>query len=201
MRRLRRALAVLLAVGAAVEGALLAGVLWREHAAWPLHEAEALIVPGALVLPDGKPGDTLQKRLDVALDLWREGWARAVIVCGGQGSDEPAAECDVMARYLIARGVPIDRVFRERASANTYGNMSGAKRVMDRLGARSAMVVTSSYHVTRAVDTARRVGIEAYGCAAPPPAKWTGRWFARLRETLSWIKFYVVERGWKHGPA
>jgi SanA protein len=67
--------------------------------------AEAAIVPGALVQPDGRMSSMLADRVQQAAALWRAGKVRRVLVSGDHHTwsyDEP----DTMRNALQRRGVP-----------------------------------------------------------------------------------------------
>ena len=100
-RRMLSVLLILVLLGAAVGGALVACVYARSRAARPLESADCLIVLGARVWESGEPSDALQYRLDSAVEAYNAGLAGAVIVCGAQGSNEPASEASVMKRVLV----------------------------------------------------------------------------------------------------
>jgi vancomycin permeability regulator SanA len=121
--------------------------------------APAALVLGAQVYPDGSPSSFLRARLDLAKRLLDAGRVRVVLVSGdGEAPeyDEPGA----MRRYLIAAGVPADRVFVDPAGLDTYDSCYRARHVysIDRV-----ILVSQSYHLPRAVGTARRLGLDASG--------------------------------------
>lgn len=161
-------------------------------------KADCLIVLGAKVRPDGSMSDSLRYRCEAALQAWREDTAQYIIACGGQGADEPAPEGEVMRTYFIENGVPEDRVFAERLSTNTIGNFRNARKIMDEHGWSSACVVTNDYHVERSLWIAGDAGIDAEGIAARSPGSFWGYWFARVRESCSWV-FYVLRRIFRVG--
>ena len=194
-----RVLAGLMMLGVLAEAVLVGAVVMKEFSSWTAAPADVMLVLGARVERSGQPGDTLLRRIEAAEEAWKAGLAGYVIVCGGQGRNEPETEADVMARELAKRGVPEDRIIPEGESKNTRGNMEGAKRIMEERGWTDAVVVTSGFHMMRALDTAEDIGIEAGGYAAEPAEDFGVRWLARIRETLSWMKFYLLERGLGYG--
>ncbi|GAA1827822.1 vancomycin high temperature exclusion protein [Microlunatus capsulatus] len=137
----------------------------RWHAAGHLHaEADAPTAPVALVLgaqvfPSGTPSAFLAGRLDLARRLL-EGDRVRVLLLSGDGAapeyDEPAA----MRRYLLAAGVPDDAMVLDRFGLDTYDSCVRAARVF---GVEELLVVTQSYHLPRAVGTARALGLAAEG--------------------------------------
>lgn len=176
----------LLAVMAAA--ALILFVYYKETHLPPIGDSDAIIVLGAQVKPDGVPSVALERRLTAALSAY-EKKPQLVIACGAQGGNEPRAEGDVMRDWLLARGVPPEHVVAETASFNTRENLAYAKAIMDSRGLQTALVVTSDYHVPRALALCRQAGIAATGLGSPSKPEYFLK--NHLREGLSWIKFFV----------
>ena len=155
----------------------------RERQAKP---SDCIIVLGARVWPSGRMSNSLLYRCERALQAWQDGVAKNIIVTGGQGEDEPAAEAQVMRAYFLENGVPEACVFAEDTSVNTIGNFRNAKHIMEQNGWSSAAVVTNDYHVERSLWIARDAGIDACGIAARSPKRPSTVVISRLRETASW---------------
>ena len=115
-----------------------------------------------------------------------------MIVCGAQGHDEPRAEGDVMRDWLIERGVAAEDIEAETGSFNTRQNLGYAQSIMDDRGLTAALIVTSDYHVPRALALCRQVGIIASGKGSPSKPEYFIK--NHLREGLSWIKFVWESR-------
>ena len=140
----------------------------------------------ALVKADGTPSVALERRLTAALEEYRKK-PSMMIVCGAQGSDEPRAEGDVMRDWLVERGVNEKEVIAETGSFNTRQNLGYAQSFMDDQGLTQALVVTSDYHVARALALCKEVGITATGKGSPSKPEYFIK--NHLREGLSWVKF------------
>lgn len=154
-------------------------------------QADCLIALGARVRPDGSLSQTLENRCRAAFDAWKNGCAQSVIVCGGRGRDEPCAEAQAMATYLVRAGMPEERVFQDAASCNTVENLKHAGEIMRRQGFRTAALVTSDYHVTRALWIARDMGMRMQAVPAASPWRRYFRLKVRVRETASWILYFA----------
>jgi uncharacterized SAM-binding protein YcdF (DUF218 family) len=151
-------------------------------------ENDCIIVLGAQVKASGEPSEALLRRMKVALDSWRK-WPRYIICCGGQGADEPMAEGDFMREWFIKQGVPETGVVSENTSVNTKQNLANALRIMGERYLLKALIVTSDYHLPRALAIAADLGINAQGAgSASRPEMW---WKNHLREGLSWIKYWM----------
>src|SRR5271165_3378664 len=79
--------------------------------------ADAIAVFGAAEY-DGRPSPVFRARLDHGLALYRQGLAPMVITLGGAG-DEDHSEGAVGHDYLLAHGIPEDRIIAETQSNDT----------------------------------------------------------------------------------
>lgn len=181
---------MLLLLLVAIEGFM----VWRVYKAasqqWQPEPADAIIVLGALVYKTGEPAPQLAARIEKARALYEEGLADHIIVCGTQGSDEPATEASVMARKLKETGVPDSAIMEEDQSYNTMQNLQNAKKIMEQRGFEKAIVVTSDYHVTRALWMCDTIGIPATGAGAYTQ-RTLGFVQSIFRESLSWIHYHL----------
>jgi len=180
----------LMMFGAICYLAMVAWVVYAGNALPPKQPTEAIIVLGAQVRPDGTLSVMLHRRVALARDEYFQN-PQLIITCGAQGPTEPAPEGEAMRDWLIAQGVPAEQVLAETSSFNTRENLRNAKAMMAERGLTRALIVTSDYHVGRAVATCGRLGIEAWGVgSATDPPYWLKNY---TREVLSWIKFWLEE--------
>ncbi len=147
--------------------------------------APVALVLGAGLEPDGTPGGFLTARLDLALRLYRQGTVKVLLVSGDNSRrdyDEPSA----MRGWLVAHGVPARRVVLDYAGFDTYDSCVRAYRIF---GVRRAIVVTQSYHVTRAVTLCRHVGLDADGAGDDTVrGDWRPWYWSTLREQVACVK-------------
>lgn len=155
---LRAALLVaVLALLALVALALQIDRLGRQDHAEP---ADAIVVLGARVNPDGSPGSDLTSRTLHAVDLWQQGIAPYVICTGGY-ADEPLSAASVCRRYAVSLGVPAERVLLADGSSNTREDAAVTATIMALEDLDSAVLVSHPLHLYRARWLFRRAGIEA----------------------------------------
>lgn len=180
-RRLRRLLGIagiVAAVGAipvvasSVHLAILAS--GRIHSADTVPARDVGLVLGAKADPH-RPSAFLAARLDLAVELFRSGRIRAVLV-SGDGLPRSNNEPGVMKEYLVRQGVPADRVVEDPAGFDTYDS---CVRARDVFGVESLTVVTQDYHVGRAIAICELVGVDAVG---------VGDTTVRGRFPLNWVK-------------
>ena len=157
---------------------------------------DAIIVLGAQVKPDGSPSVQLSWRLDAAYEAWTRKNV-PVVVCGAQGKDEPMQEAEAMSLYLENKGVPAAAILKDPDSFNTNQNLKNAAKLFrDLPGIQKVMIVTSDYHVPRAMALARDLGFDACGMGSPCKQEY---WIKNhAREALAWCKYWA--RKYLHLP-
>lgn len=163
-RLLAAVLAIALAVVLVFAGTNAAAILTTQddivdQQAAASFDADAIIVLGASVYPDGTPSGILQDRLDDGIALYFAGAAPKIIMSGDNGT-ESYNECWAMKQYAISQGVPSEDVFCDHAGFSTYETMYRARHVF---GADRVVIATQTYHLYRAVYDAQGVGMEAIG--------------------------------------
>ncbi len=169
---------------------VVAMVVYREKNVPPVGAYDAIIVLGAQVKPDGEPSLQLQWRIDAAAQAWQERNC-VVVVCGAQGSNEPAPEAHVMRDELIAQGVDADMILMDDQSFNTRQNIDNAARLLEGHGVQHVLIVTSDYHLPRAMAIAEDAGLEVSGLGAPTKLGLSFWLKNHGREGLAWIKYWM----------
>ncbi|MBX6364873.1 MAG: YdcF family protein [Gemmatimonadetes bacterium] len=175
-------------------GVALLGVLWLGTIGLVLlagshhrpHRADAILVLGAAQY-NGRPSPVLKARLDYALQLWRAGWARRLVVTGGIGRHDTLSEADVAGRYAVAHGVPPAAILIERAGVTSAQSVFAAAAILRAHGMRRALLVSDPFHMLRLELLSLKAGLVPY--AAPTPmsrieASPNSRWRYVLRESV-----------------
>ena len=148
-----------------------------------------VVVLGAQVFED-RPSVVLAYRLDTACDYLMRNENARCIVSGGKGSAEPAREADVMASYLVGKGIGQDRIIVEGRSRNTVENIIYSSELVnpgnDRVG-----IVTNDFHLFRGLGIARKHGFaHACGIAAPSSPFYLPN--NMVRESFSIVKDFLT---------
>ena len=124
-------------------------------------------VGAALVLGaaqwNGDPSPVLRARLDHALELYRRGQVRQIILTGGVGSGDITSEAAVGKQYLIDRGMNADALLLEEQGTTTWESLRNAAPLAraNRIGA--VLLVSDPFHMLRSIKMARDLGLIAYG--------------------------------------
>jgi len=163
--------------------------------------AQCAIVLGARVYQGGTLSAMLADRMDVAIQLFKLGKVDKLLVSGDHGT-VTYDEVNAMLAYAVARGVPDEAVFTDHAGFDTYDTMYRARDVFM---VKTAIIVTQGYHLSRAVYTARGLGLQAVGVKADlhplysPLRNKTREIFARLN---AFVQLHVTHPGPRFlGPA
>lgn len=142
-----------------------------------------------VVLGCGVSGDRvtplLAGRIEKGLQLLRYNPRARLILSGGQGEGETIPEGEAMAAYAQAQGIDMGRVIVEKRSANTRENLLFSRELMEGQKPRIALV-TTGYHVFRALILARKCGIRCIGYGAR--TKWYFTLNALIREFVGYLK-------------
>jgi len=146
--------------------------------------AQAALVLGAQVMPNGAPSSMLSDRIDAAAELYAAGKVDKLLLSGDHGR-KTYDEVGTMKRILLARGIPAEDIFTDHAGFDTWDSAQRAKRVFD---VDSAVVVTQGFHMARALYDARRAGLQVTGFSADRRDYGGAMAKLRLREAAARVK-------------
>ena len=147
-------------------------------------EADVVIVLGAGLSPDGRPGWALTRRSRQAALLWHDAIAPYVMCTGGQAELYPRTEASACREILLAQGVPPESILMEERSRSTEENAINSRRILDQLGLKRAVLVSDSYHALRADWLFRQQGFDPF--FSPVPA-------SRMRHPLTYPQALLRE--------
>jgi len=159
-------------------------------------EADAILVLGAYVFPDGTVSFMLYDRLNEAYELYTSGKAGKILVSGDHGRKD-YDEVNAMKKFLIDKNVPEEDVFMDHAGFNTYESIYRARDIFQ---VKKVIIVTQEYHLTRAVFIARVLGLEAYGVASDQHDYGEIMKIYRLREVVARNKDFFTAKFLKPQP-
>lgn len=154
-----------------VSDALMGSLESRARAAAALAPAccyDAIVVLGGGIAP-AHPPDLPDPHLNDGADriwhaarLWKRGIAPRIIVSGGsflaKHGGLPTTEADAMRLFLLDLGVPSDAITDEGKALNTIENIRNVRAIV---GKGRVALVTSAYHMPRALQLAARAGLDA----------------------------------------
>ena len=124
-----------------------------------------VIIHGAGLLQGDKLSKLLRDRLDKAIAVYRKDpTPPRLIPSGGRGGDETISEAEAMTQYLVENGIPASDILMEKESKTTLENIMFSKQILDaQEGPKYTALVTSNYHVYRALRYCREAGLSCTG--------------------------------------
>ena len=146
---------------------------------------DCALVLGAAIW-NGKPSPMLKDRLDVAINLYKEGVVPKIIMSGDHREND-YDEVNVMKKYAVINGVKSEDVFMDHAGLSTYDSMYRAKEIFK---AKKIVIVTQKYHLYRSLYIGKSLDLKVYGIEATP-IKYSGQMQRDLREILARDKDFI----------
>lgn len=130
-------------------------IIWKGNML-PENNADYLVVLGAQVRGT-KPSLVLKYRIEKAAEYLKAHPDVKVVASGGKGADEEISEAEAIERGLIERGIDQSRIYKEERSTSTKENLEFSKQYLD-IEHHNIIIVTSDFHILRAVGIARKAG-------------------------------------------
>lgn len=132
-----------------------------------LGKADAVVMLGGMIdansLRGGRPefGGAVD-RLTASLEIVFRKKADVVLISGGSGLmlQGGLREGDVLRNYLAAQGFPAEKILSEAVSRNTRENAVESGKIISARRLQKIVLVTSAFHMPRAVACFRKAGIE-----------------------------------------
>lgn len=146
--------------------------------------ADVIVVLGAGLRPDNRPGPALIRRTGQAAALWQQGVAQHIVCTGGIPYRATRSEAAACAELLENSGVPADAIHLEERSRSTEENARFAYEILQANGWTNAVVVSDGYHLLRATWLFSQQGIPNMTSPAVDPPFWNHLTFT-LREVLA----------------
>ncbi len=128
--------------------------------------ADAAIVLGAAVYED-RPSPVFEERIRHAVDLYKAGRVRLLVMTGGLGPGDRLTEAEAARRWSLEQGVPPEAILLENASRTTQENLELALPLLRRHGLNRVLLVSDPLHMRRAMAIAGKLGIEAVPSPTP----------------------------------
>jgi uncharacterized SAM-binding protein YcdF (DUF218 family) len=130
--------------------------------------ADAIAVFGAAEYA-GRPSPVLHARLDKAVALYDRGIAPYVITLGGgSNKDSGRTEGGVGRDYLLANGIPFDKIIPETHSFDTQEQVQKLAQIAAAHHLRTIVVVSDGTHLFRIALLCRRAGLTVYTSPRAP---------------------------------
>ena len=155
--------------------------------------ADAAVVFGAKVFPDGHLSDALADRIRTACGLYQAGLVKRLVLSGGPGPGA-TTEAEAMRRYALSHGVLAEDIFIDNQGLNTEATVRDTLPLFREWQAHRVLVVSHFYHLPRIKLAYERAGMEVYTV----PAR-QGHFLGKLpiymaREAAAFWSYYLKDK-------
>lgn len=166
-----------------------------------LRQADVIVVLGSGV--DAGRYLTLDSshRMVRGAQLYFKGLAKKILFAGGLSDEGKVTEAAVLAQEAGRLNIPTEAILLEKHSQNIRDQVVQIKKIMEPLGWKSLLLVTSCTHMKRALMAFEYAGFKVYPASGDPYEKYVEdplgrlRLFGRLIQEYLSILYYQV-RGW-----
>ena len=168
---------------------------WAQAYSGPIEQPKGDILILLSAAADDKYGGISYSsywRARQALLAWQTGGFKKIVICG---RGDPG-----ILNFLLADGIPREAFITERRSVSTRENAIETARLIQNLPGKKVLL-TSDFHMYRAIRVFRKLGIEAAPMAVPDVLHsvehWNGRFqaFETMLSESAKIVYYAI-RGW-----
>lgn len=154
-------------------------------------KSDVIIVLGAGTRKNTEPlPPQAKQRVLEGIQLWKQGFAKTVIMSGGQDKNTGLVESQEMAAYALDQQLLGSAVLMEEDSKDTFQNAEYSLAIMREHSWKTAIVVTSPYHTLRACRIFRKQGATVKCVQAPFALLPVHSVYERLTDTRSVIREY-----------
>lgn len=163
--------------------------------------ADAIVVFAGGVGESGQAGRGYEERVVHAAHLYQAGYARHLVFSSGfmYTLKEPL----LMHALAVSLGIPDDAITLETQAHSTYANVNNVNKILAERGWRQVLLVSSPYHMRRALWTWRKLAPEIKVIPTPVPNSrfYAHRWGANLEQIRAILYEYAALvtywwRGW-----
>jgi uncharacterized SAM-binding protein YcdF (DUF218 family) len=133
----------------------------------PLEKADAIVVLAGGVGESGKAGQGFEERVKYGVELFKEGYARHFIFSSGY--TYAFKEAEVMKVLAVSLGVPGSSILLETNAKNTYENIEFSCIFLRLRNYKSAILISSPYHMRRVSLVCRKRAPDIHFAYAPIP--------------------------------
>jgi uncharacterized SAM-binding protein YcdF (DUF218 family) len=167
---------------------------WAQAYAGPIEQpkGDVLILLSAAADDHGGISYSSYWRARQAIFAWQTGGFKKIVVSGGGGGG--------ILNFLVAEGIPREAIAAEWRSTSTRENAINTAFLVQGMRGRKVLL-TSEFHMYRALGVFRKLGIEVTPMAVPDvlhsTEHWNGRFSAFETMLVESVKIvYYALRGW-----
>lgn len=153
-------------------------------------KSQMAVVFGARVYPNGKPSATVRDRMDTAIDLYKRGMVKKILITGGVDADG-IDETKGMRNYALKKGVPSSAMVLDNKGSNTDASVINTTKYFREHGITKVLAVSKYYHLPRIKMAYRAQHFNVRTVPAFEPQPIAGEWFTVAREVPAFWVYWM----------
>ncbi len=148
------------------------------------------LIPGAAVWKKDKPSPIFEGRIRKALELYRQGQIKKIILTGGNAPGE-LSEAEVAYKYLTNLGVDYKNLIVEQMTSTTTEQIKYLRNNhKDFVSSSKISIISDDFHLSRILQICRFYNIEAKGISTDYKLTFEKTIFYRTRESIALLLFW-----------
>jgi uncharacterized SAM-binding protein YcdF (DUF218 family) len=155
--------------------------------------ADAVVVFGARAYKDGRLSDALEDRIRTACELYRAGFAKRLVLSGGNG-EGPITEAEAMRNYALNHGVRAEDIFIDNQGVNTEATVHNTTPLFEKWHAKRVLAVSHFYHLPRVKLAYQRAGVNVWTVPARQGHFLGQMPYNMAREVAAFWDYYLKEK-------
>lgn len=152
--------------------------------------ADAAVVFGCRVYPNGNLSAALADRVRCACELYDDGLVDHLIMSGGPGPGS-VHETDAMRVFALSHGVPSDRILIDRSGLSTEQTVANTVPIFQNHGFERVLAVSHFFHLPRIKLAYQRAGFDVFTVPASQKFRLPNERFMLARETVALWAYYA----------
>ncbi len=148
------------------------------------------LIPGAAVYSKGKPSPIFEARIRKALELYREGVIKNILLTGGNAPGE-ISESESAFNYLTNLGVPKKDIVVENQSSTTSEQIKYLRdEILTLKHNNTVLIISDGFHLSRVIQIAKFFKIKTIGVSSDYTMSFSKTLFYRARESVALLLFW-----------
>jgi vancomycin permeability regulator SanA len=148
------------------------------------------LIPGAAVYSKGEPSPIFEARIKKALELYREGAIKNILLTGGKAPGE-ISESESAFNYLTKLGVPKRNIIVENRTSTTSEQIKYLRNeILSLKNNNTVLIISDGFHLSRIIQIAKFFKIKTIGVSSDYSMSLSKTIFYRARESVASLLFW-----------
>ncbi len=154
-------------------------------------QADVIVVFGARVYKSGQISDALADRVRTGCNLYKDGFAKKIILSGGPG-DGDVHETQAMKKAALQWGVPLEAIIIDAAGLSTHETVKNTTLIFRQKQFTKVLAVSHFYHLPRIKMSYQRHDYDVYTVGAKESYTLTAMPKYMIREIAAFWAYYIL---------